>query len=98
MSRPFRLVLLAAMLAVAVLPSHAASFDAARLQQQVAEREYELSNEGAGWQAPNRAQGFRTRFEADGIRLVPREAGTDGWEWGLSLNGVGRPGALAKAA
>jgi hypothetical protein len=39
-----------------------------------------------GWQAPNRAQGFRSWFTEEGIRLVPRaEAGPPSWELSLSL-------------
>jgi hypothetical protein len=41
------------------------------------------------WHAPNRAQGFRTYFVGEGIRLVPRSE-PDAWTWGLSLVGYGR--------
>jgi hypothetical protein len=37
------------------------------------------------WQAPNRAQGFRTCFTEEGIRVVPLAEGEPSWEWGLSL-------------
>ncbi len=75
-------------------------------------REYDLSwqaetplagHRGA-WQAPNRAQNFRTYFTDAGIRVVPRlvdlvdlvdleqEPGQPSWEWGLALVRYGRPG------
>jgi len=37
------------------------------------------------WQAPNRAQGFRTYFTEDGIRVVPQAEGEPTWNWGLAL-------------
>jgi len=69
----------------------------AQLQQDLAEREYEITWQSstpihgvdASWQAPNRAQGFRTYFTPDGIRLVPREARGSSWSWGLSLVAYG---------
>ncbi len=42
------------------------------------------------WQAPNRAQHFRSYFGDSGIRVIPREAGRPAWEWGLFLAGIGR--------
>jgi hypothetical protein len=39
----------------------------------------------AGYAAPNRAQGFRTFFTEDGIRVGPRDLEKGKWEWGLSL-------------
>ncbi len=48
----------------------------------------------AAWQAPNRAHGFRTYFTEDGIRVVPRVAGAETWEWGLRLVALGRAGML----
>jgi len=36
-----------------------------------------------GWQAPNRAQGFRTHFTDEGIRVVPRTGEMPSWEWGF---------------
>ncbi|MBP7147218.1 MAG: FG-GAP repeat protein [Acidobacteria bacterium] len=56
------------------------------------------SDGGRGLQAPNRAQGFRTYFEAGGIRVVPRVAGEPGWSWTLALRGLGRTGAVAPVA
>jgi len=41
------------------------------------------------WHAPNRAQGFRTYFTQEGIRVVPRESTSISWRWGLSLVGYG---------
>ena len=41
-------------------------------------------------QAPNRAQGFRAYFTADGFHMVPRTAKPSDWVWGLSLETHGR--------
>ena len=41
------------------------------------------------FQAPNRAQSFRTHFDENGIRLTPRNGGA--WEWRLTLTEVGAP-------
>jgi hypothetical protein len=50
------------------------------------------------WQAPNRANGFRTYFTPSGIRVVPRDAAdAPGWVWGLTLTGFGNEGALGPA-
>jgi SdrD B-like protein/FG-GAP repeat protein/VCBS repeat protein len=70
----------------------------AQVQQDLAKREYDLSWQEtpsvqgleASWQAPNRAQGFRTYFVAEGIRVVPRTESETSWTWGLSLVGYGR--------
>ncbi len=43
-------------------------------QQELAQREYFASENGNGLQAPNRAQGFRTYFDENGIALVARSA------------------------
>ncbi|RMG48236.1 MAG: hypothetical protein D6718_02225 [Acidobacteria bacterium] len=51
-----------------------------------------------GWQAPNRAQGFRTWFTGKGVRLVPRKPGPPDWEWHLALAAWGREGAMQKVA
>ena len=40
------------------------------------------------YQAPNRAQGFRTYFTEEGIRVMPRTEAQPEWEWGLSLAGL----------
>jgi uncharacterized repeat protein (TIGR01451 family) len=70
------------------------------VQQDIADSEYEISWQestipadlGAAWQAPNRAQGFRTYFTEEGIRVIPRTESEPSWEWGLSLIGVGPAG------
>ncbi len=42
-------------------------------RRSISEREYEATDAGAGLQAPNRAQGLRTYFDATGARVVDRE-------------------------
>ena len=49
-----------------------------------------LDEPGGAWQAPNRAQGFRTAFSARGILVVPRTGTAPPWRWGLTLAGYGR--------
>ncbi len=49
------------------------------------------------FQAPNRSNGFRTYFTADGVRVVPRTAHKDEaatWEWNPRLTSIGRAGAM----
>ncbi len=43
------------------------------VQRSIAEREYDASDAGSGLQAPNRAHGLRTYFDARGARVVDRE-------------------------
>jgi hypothetical protein len=50
----------------------------------------QLDEIAAAWQAPNRAQGFRTYFTADGFHMVPRTTRRPEWVWGLSLEAYGR--------
>jgi hypothetical protein len=72
----------------------------AQVQKDLAMREYEISWQSspavpgieASWHAPNRAHGFRTYFTAEGIRVVPRDAQSASWRWGLSLVGYGEGG------
>ncbi|MBP7147914.1 MAG: FG-GAP repeat protein [Acidobacteria bacterium] len=45
--------------------------------------EYAVTRDAEGWQAVNLAHGFRTRFDARGIRLSPRRAAI--WAWTLTL-------------
>ncbi|MEZ5455573.1 MAG: hypothetical protein R3F04_05600 [Lysobacteraceae bacterium] len=45
----------------------------AHVLESIAAREYHASVYAHGLQAPNRAQGFRTRFHDDGIELVERD-------------------------
>jgi hypothetical protein len=46
----------------------------AEAQQALVQREYSVSETALGLQAPNRAQGFRTQFDAQGVTLVKRDA------------------------
>jgi len=78
--------------------SSAAPGWSAGIQEDIATREYEVTwqveapMDGAApaWQAPNRAQGFRTYFTDEGIRVVPRTAEGPSWLWGLTFAGYGR--------
>jgi FG-GAP repeat protein/VCBS repeat protein len=71
---------------------------AEQVQKDLREREYDVTWQakpvvegvGASWHAPNRAQGFRTYFTPEGIRVVPRTEAAPSWRWGLSLVGYGR--------
>ncbi len=78
------------------------------VQRDIVQSEYHIAGEcvvapaihAAAHQAPNRAQGFRTYFGADGIRLVPRTTHRDeapAWEWRLTLTGWGRDGSWTAA-
>ena len=61
----------------------------AEAQRELAQREYRASTNEVGLQAPNRAQGFRTYFDGDGIHLVARtELGEP--IAAVALAGVGR--------
>jgi len=68
------------------------------VEKQVRDSEYDitwqeetyLEDLARGWQAPNRAHGFRSYFTESGIRVIPRAGGKPAWEWGLSLVGYGR--------
>ncbi len=66
-----------------------------RIQQAIAEKEYEASPNGGGLQAPNRAHNLRTYFEATGIRVVDRTAAGSPELLELRLVGMGR-GAQVK--
>jgi len=46
----------------------------AQAQQELVQREYRASVTDRGLQAPNRTQGFRTYFDAEGVALVTRDA------------------------
>jgi len=51
------------------------------------------------YEAPNRANGFRTRFTRSGILVTPLDDGTDAWSWGLetvSASPSGPPPALSE--
>jgi len=74
----------------------------ARVQADMQAREYEVSWQAStavadvepSWHAPNRAQGFRTYFTSDGIRVVSRTQTESPWRWGLSVVGYGRGGTV----
>ncbi len=59
----------------------------ATVQKDIAANEYHLSppsDSSKGlYQAPNRAQGFRSLFTEKGVKLCPREGKEDSWQWGL---------------
>jgi hypothetical protein len=48
-----------------------------------------LADVPGAYQAPNRAQGLRTYFTPDGIRVVPRTEESPSWQLGLVLAGYG---------
>lgn len=56
----------------------------------VEEMEYRPSRADFGLQAPNRANGFRARFHADGVELVPRTAAQNEWKWSWATCSFGR--------
>ena len=60
------------------------------VQHDLQAREYHASHNGQGLQAPNRRQDFRTYFEADGIRVVAREAAEHEELLRLHLDALGR--------
>ncbi|MCP4358283.1 MAG: hypothetical protein GY796_09740, partial [Chloroflexi bacterium] len=70
------------------------------VQSQIHQAEYHiawqedlsLTNVRAAYQAPNRANNFRTTFTAGSIRLQPRLESPSTWEWGLRLVGLGIEG------
>ena len=70
----------------------------AEVQRNIEAQEYEVTWQDRTvlpgldrvWQAPNRAQGFRTYFTEAGIRVIPRTEEEPLWEWGLDLVGYGR--------
>ena len=70
----------------------------ARIREDIASREYEVTWQvearvdgmPPAWQAPNRAHGFRTYFMDEGIRVVPRTEAGPSWLWGLTFAGYGR--------
>jgi hypothetical protein len=70
----------------------------ARAQQGLAEREYQVSENGEGLQAPNRRHNLRTYFEPSGIRVLDRTAAGSPVLLGLSLVGLGRGEALTPVA
>lgn len=71
---------------------------AKRADRLIAAREYRVTRNRLGLQAPNRQHGLRIYFEADGIRVVDRKASEAPLIVALRLARFGRPGALASAA
>ena len=65
-----------------------------QLEQAVAAREYEASENAHGLQAPNRAQGLRSYFEPWGVRIVDRTAPGAPELAQLRLSGFGRVSEL----
>ncbi|MCX7829777.1 MAG: hypothetical protein N2445_01770, partial [Acidobacteria bacterium] len=63
------------------------------VQKNIEKEEYNITYQegvksldcGSFYQAPNRAQGFRTYFTEEGIKVVSRTEEEPSWEWGLSL-------------
>jgi len=49
------------------------------------QEESPLPDRQGAYQAPNRAQGFRTWFTEKGITVVPRREDVPSWTWGLTL-------------
>ena len=62
----------------------------ARMQREIAAREYQASPRGGAIQAPNRAQALRTWFEPTGVRVHDRTASGNAPLAELRLVGVGR--------
>jgi hypothetical protein len=58
----------------------------------------EATGEAGAYQAPNRAQGFHTTFDAAGIRIAPRSEEQKSWQWGLELSGYGWSGDIQPVA
>jgi len=64
-------------------------------QRELAQREYQASANDVGLQAPNRAHGFRTYFDEQGIRLVARSADSEPLA-SIALIGYGRQPLASK--
>jgi hypothetical protein len=67
----------------------------ATVQSNLAHQEYFVSGESP--QAPNRAQGIRTYFGAQGVRIIPREQRAAPWEGTLTLERFGSEDRLEAA-
>jgi hypothetical protein len=65
--------------------------------ERIAASEYRASEEGAGWQAPNRAHSLRCYFDATGVRIHDRTGNASPLVQ-LSLIRLGRAGRLAALA
>src|SRR5262245_10478588 len=80
-------------------PAAIGSGDAAWLasaQRYIAEREYRASQTSGGLQAPNRAHGLRTYFDASGIRVHDRTSAGSAQLLRLSVARIGRGDDLAE--
>jgi len=64
------------------------------VREQIESAEYSISNISGSRTAPNRAHGFRTRFDSDGVSVSPRLSGETDWVWGLSLRSWGDEAGL----
>lgn len=74
--------------------------DLVRREYDAVAMESAVTAEATTWQAPNRAQNFRTYFTRTGIELVPRDRHPDeapARKWCLQLCAWGRTGALQPA-
>jgi hypothetical protein len=69
----------------------------ARVERELEQREYRVSRNSLGLQAPNRAHDLRIYFEPTGIRVHDRTGAADAPLLTLSLAGVGREAALGPA-
>ena len=64
------------------------------VQQDLAEREYHVSEASEGLQAPNRAQDFRTYFREGAVEIVPRDPSAAKWSWIWETVSIGRPDGM----
>ena len=69
---------------------------ALQAQKSLNAREYHVSRNDLGLQAPNRAQGFRTYFDTTGVRLVQRDSENEELLLGLKLSHIGSGAASRK--
>jgi len=75
----------------ASIPSETAVID------DIVQREYHvtwqpktvLESVSAAYHAPNRSQNLRSYFTPEGVYVVPRQAETSDWQWGLHLTAYG---------
>lgn len=69
----------------------------AEVQEEIGRTEYQITwqeqtalpHQEAAYQAPNRANNFRSHFTQEGIQLQPRTRTADDWQWSLHLTGLG---------
>ena len=67
------------------------------VQQRIADGEYAFRDRGGSFEAVNRAQGLRARFDGDGAR-VHTQRGDGGWSLAIRLDAWGREGATVAPA